>query len=124
MESRLVSLESTNMKEVVSKIDKVETKMNMLNSKSMTTQSAQVGKLLHIFHPCMCHLLTLPLLHQHLMTEKFHAITGRRYVYGVQKLLTLLKLPSLKLLLFVLFHDKRFLRHLLGVATSRQRKKI
>jgi len=43
MESRLLSLESTNMKEVVSKIDKVETRMNMPNSKSTTTQSAQVG---------------------------------------------------------------------------------
>jgi len=42
MESRLVSLESTDMKEVATKIDRIETRMNMPSSKS-TAQPIQVG---------------------------------------------------------------------------------
>jgi len=43
MESRLVFLKSTNIKEVTTKIDKIETRMNMPSSKSTTTQPIQVG---------------------------------------------------------------------------------
>ena len=43
MESRLVFLKSTNIKEVTTKIDKIQTRMHMPSSKSTTTQPIQVG---------------------------------------------------------------------------------